>query len=339
LSSRARIHSVLPLLVLALASRVAHAAPQLFVDLDYRPDAELAGCPTDAAFRAMIREELGYDPFRAGEQKVVARAHASEPGLQGFVEWYDVSGTPRGKRELRAETTDCTSLARSMSFAIAVQIQLLAQEPETPVEASTERPKDEPTDATLASPAATTPGRPSDSRPAPARRSNETAPPWQFMLGAGPVVAFGLAPRTAFEARVFGGARRGRFAGELGVEGSLPARYETETGDGFEQRVVAGSAAGCAFFGRLSGCVVSKLGSLHVRGFGVDVPNSDAGVLAQIGPRVTLSEVFGDHWFGALRVEALATLHAWEVTLNQSEVWKTPLFSLSVGADVGAILQ
>lgn len=330
---------MLPLFALVFGTRLAHAEPELLVELDYRPDAELEGCPTDAAFRAMIQGELGYDPFRVGaEQKVVARARVAEPGLQGFVEWYDAAGTPRGQRELRAKTRDCAALAREMSFAIAVQIQLLAREPQPPDEPPATAPVDEPP-AGPVSPPAKVSERPSDTRPAETSRPNETAAHLRFALGAGPAVAFGLAPRTAFEGRAFVGARIAQFAAEVGFEGSLPARYETADGQGFEQRVLAGSAAGCAWFGKVSGCVVTKVGSLVVRGFGVDVPNSDSGVIAQLGPRVALGDDWGKRWFGALRVEALATLVSWEVTLNQQEVWKTPLFSLSVGGDLGFFLQ
>jgi hypothetical protein len=46
---------------------------------------------------------------------------------------------------------------------------------------------------------------------------------------------------------------------------------------------------------------------------------------------------FGESWLGALRVEALVALVSWDVTLNQREVWKTPLFSVSVGGDLALL--
>ena len=157
------------------------------------------------------------------------------------------------------------------------------------------------------------------------------------MLGAGPTLAFGLAPRTAIAGRILAGARRGGFSLELGGEATLPSRYMSSNGDGFDQQVVAGSVAGCVSSRTLSACVVSKLGRLAVHGFGVDVPSSDSGTLAQIGPRLMLNQTIGESWFGALRVEALATLVHWEVRLNQREVWETPLLCLSVGGDLGMI--
>ena len=125
-----RFVGVLPLAV-ALGSSAAHAEPRFAVDLAYRPDPAVEGCPSDDEFRTMISDQLGYEPFRAGAaQTVVARAQAAEQGLRGFVEWHDSSGSLRGERELGTESKDCRELARAMSFAIAVQIQILAQEAE-----------------------------------------------------------------------------------------------------------------------------------------------------------------------------------------------------------------
>jgi hypothetical protein len=159
------------------------------------------------------------------------------------------------------------------------------------------------------------------------------------MVGAGPALAFGLAPRAAVEGRVFGGVLGNRLAFELGAEASLPSRYETANAAGFDQSVLAGSVAGCALLGGPSGCLVGKVGRLSIRGFGVDVPNEAFGVLAQIGPRLSFFGNFGERWLGALRVEALVTLVSWEVTLNQREVWRTPLFCLTVGGDVAFLFE
>jgi hypothetical protein len=325
----------------ALGSRVANAEPQLFVELDYQADAALA-CPSETAFKAMVSEQLGYDPFRASaEEKVVARTRSSERGLRGVIEWHDASGKPRGERELGSEGSDCAALVRSMSFAIVVQIQLLAQEADgsagVPLE---ERSTVNPSPAErVSSPSDTTSGEARDAGRDGSAHPRDEEPSWQFLLGIGPTLAFGLAPRTLVEGRAFFGLRRGKLAFELGGEASLMSEHETGDGTGFEQQVLAGSIAGCWLFGRLSGCLVSKVGRLQVRGFGVDAPNSDSGTLWLVGPRLTLLQGFGGPWFGSLRVEALASLHTWDVTLDQEEVWKTPLFSLSFGGDLGLSFQ
>jgi hypothetical protein len=331
---------VLLLVAVALGSREARADPKLFVELDYRLDETASGCPTETEFLSMVGDELGYDPFLAGaDRRVVAEARPTEHGVEGLVQWYDTKGTLQGERRLAPEGKDCAALGRAMSFAIAVQIQLLARETETsgapsPTEPSNGKPPvpASPRSSPSVSPA---PHAPDADRAARGGR-DESVPRWEFLIGAGPALAFGLAPRTVIEGRVFGGVRRGRFGAELGVEASLPARYTSENGDGFEQQVFAGSLAGCYILGAFSGCALGKLGMLSVRGFGVDDPKEPSGLLAELGARAALGDRWGERWLVSLRLEALATLASWEVTLNHEEVWKTPLFSLCVGGDFAA---
>jgi len=317
----------------------ARAEPRLFVDLDYQPDADLAGCPSDTDFRALINGQLGYDPFRSdSSQKVAARARVGERGLVGLVEWRDASGNRHGVRELDSESRDCAALARAMSFAIAVQIQLLAEE--EAVSASS----DKPTRERALSAAVAPPARPSEpvraeGRPATSRGSSSGSPRSEFMIGAGPALGFWITPQTAVGGRVFAGARRHSFALELGAEATLPSSYSTPAGDGFEQQVALGTVAACGVLQPLAGCIVNKWGRLAVRGFGVDVPHSPSGIIGQVGPRVMLSEKLGSRFTGALRVEALATLVPWQVTLDERKVWKTPPVSLSIGFDLAAVFR
>jgi hypothetical protein len=162
---------------------------------------------------------------------------------------------------------------------------------------------------------------------------------FRFTVGAGPAAGFGLAPRVVVMGRVFATVRRDDLALELGAEASLPSRHTTEPGKGFEQRLALGSLAGCVFLGVVSGCAVGNVGSLHVAGFGVDVPRSPSGIIAQVGPRIALTDLVSSRWVGSLYVEALATLVPWEITLNQREVWQTPPLTLSVGGDLAFYLE
>jgi hypothetical protein len=118
----------------------------------------------------------------------------------------------------------------------------------------------------------------------------------------------------------------------------LTTRYTTKEGQGFEQRVFAGSAAGCRAWGALSGCLVGQVGSLSVEGFGVDAPGSDSGVIVHVGPRLMLGR-FGDGWLAALRVEALVSLVSWTVTLSDRAIWETAPLTLALGGDLGAVFE
>ncbi len=339
--SRGRLAS-LPLLgalSIALSARSAAAAPKLFVTLDYRVDASQEGCPDERAFRSMVESQLGYDPFSGGAaDQLIARIVADDHGTRGALEWRDRAGALRGERELTSAAGACAELARTMSFAAAVQIQLLEREADA-VEGAAPTSRPGASDARTRTPAATPPRRTAGHDDTPSRdgASVEAASP-EFVVGVGPLVAFGVAPEPAIEARAFAAIRSGRLSFELGVESGLPSKHATADGDGVEQHVVTGGAAGCVAWSSLAACVVGKAGRLKVRGFGVDEPRSASGVVALVGPRLGFEHA-GEHWFGALRIEALATLVPWRVELNQREVWSAPPLAFFVGADLAAIFQ
>lgn len=324
---------------IALSARSAAAAPKLFVALDYRVDASLDGCPDERAFRAMVEGQLGYDPFSSGAaDQLVARIVADDGGTRGALEWRDRAGALRGERELTSTAGACAELARTMSFATAVQIQLLEREAdaESALPASS---RSGASGAPTPAPAATPPRQTAEPDDTSSRDSASTeGASLELVLGAGPLVAFGVAPEPAIEARAFAAIRSGRLSFELGVESGLPSKHATAGGDGVEQHVVTGGAAGCVAFSPLAACVVGKAGRLEVRGFGVDEPRSASGAVALVGPRLGFEHA-GEHWFGALRIEALATLIPWRVELNQREVWSAPPLAFFVGADLAAIFQ
>jgi hypothetical protein len=326
--------------LLLLGASPSRADPKLFVVLDYRLDQTLGGCPNEATFTAMVEGQLGYDPFRSpAPLKVVASAGSRAEGLRGTIEWYDASGSRRGERQLSSEHTDCVAFARAMSFAVAVQIQLLARE----AEGSASAPP-APTAAEASPPRSDAGTKPSQARPA-ARDVLEPAPhahsderaPWRFSIGAGPFVAFGMAPRAAPGGRLFAAGRVDWFALEFGAEATLPANYSLAGTAGFDEHVAFGSIAGCAITGRWSFCSVSKLGRYYVRGFGVDLPRDVSGGVMLTGARLMLGQELSGRWLGTLRLESLATLGTWDVTLNQRTVWTTPVVSLSLGVELGLL--
>lgn len=335
----------MPLLVklrsgLALAAAVlvtsgtARAEGRLFVTLDYSVDPELAGCPADANFRALISEQLAYDPFRApSEHRVVARVERSEEGLRGVVRWYDAAGADRGERELVAGDLDCDAFARAMSFAIVVQLQLLATEQAT---AERERAAAALDPRSAAAPPATDRR---DRAPSAELPESERSRALELLVGVGAGVGLGLTPRAIPEGRAFGALRSGRLALELGAEASLAAQHETSAGKGFESRFVLGGVAGCVSVTPFFACVVQKVGALEVEGYGVDVPRTPVGLVVQSGLRLGAGHELGPHAHGALRLEALATLTRWDVHLDRNEVWRAPLVGLTLGGDLAALFR
>jgi hypothetical protein len=325
--------------LLLLSSSVVRASEKLYVLLDYQTDATLDGCPGEATFRSMVSDQLGYDPFRSDAPlKVVARTRADAAGIRGSIEWYDAAGNPRGERELLSPDAPCTAHARALSFAVAVQIQLLAREAE---DAASDTPRAKAAD-TVPAPRES-PRAPSATLARDAGRSDssplETRPAWRFALGAGPFVTLGSSPQAAPGARLFAAARRGWFSLDAGAEATLPTSYSPAGTAGFEQHLALGSLAGCVVMQSWSACFVNKLGRVYVRGFGVDLPRDAAGVVALTGARLALGREFSGTWLAALRLEPLASVGSWDVTLSERTVWTTPLLSLSMGIDVALLFE
>jgi hypothetical protein len=292
------------LVLLLLVSSAARAEPALRVALDYETDPALPGCPDERAFSRLVRDHLGYDPFDPhAPDVVVARTHLDERGLRGSVEWRDASGSARGERELRSENHDCAELVRMLGFAVAVQIQLLGEDGGgDSTRAAAPQPE--------AGPPPKAPAPEVDSREVGGGRASHGRSPSRFRVAARgrPRRRVRPRPRRGGRGRVFLALRGERAALELGAEASLATRHATADGNAIEQRLLLGSFAGCVVLSPFAGCLVSKLGELQIEGVGVDVPLAPSGLLALLGPRLSLGAELGPRWAGALRLEVLATL-------------------------------
>ncbi len=206
----------------AVYARPARAEAPLEIELQYTTDPSLPDCPSEMAFRAMVVEQLGYDPVRpTSAHRVLAQAQAGPGMVSGSVRWRHGESSVGGEREISGKT--CKELARAMAFAVTVQIQLLVlqKEPlqvnEAPasVEAATDEPLPQTTDAPLA--VAVTEEPPSRSpRPevAPVAPPTQLQPAthlatdptsvWTSALGVGVGVRLRRKPTATAEGRVFG---------------------------------------------------------------------------------------------------------------------------------------
>ena len=339
-------------LVSLLTPTLALAEPKLFVELDYRTEPALRGCPSEAVFRRLVEQQLGFDPFRVGaEQKLVARALRSEGELLGYARWYDASGAERGERQLRSARNNCGALVRELGFAVVVQIQLLAEAAREKESSLAEGP---PASGVPLAPvvaerksSAPPPAPPSPSTPKRSMSWREAvgtlpvtaiATRWQISAGLGSALSVSFLPQPALQGRGFAALRRNWLGLELGADTQLPLRF-SDDGDarGFESSVTRLSVAGCGFAGRFVACLASYWGRLGVRGVGVEVPRSSSGLFAQLGVRLGLAQNLTQSWVGSLRAEALVSLAPWSVTLNEREVWRTPRFGATLGLDLAAV--
>jgi hypothetical protein len=322
--------------LLVAGPAAAQAEEQPRVALDYQVDAAVSDCPSAVEMARAIADQLGYDPFVAdpvsAQHRVRAGIQRAGSGMEAHVEWMDTQGGSQGERRLRSESGECAEIARGLSFAIAVQIQLRA-----PAEAPPKAAPPAATPATTPPPSAPKPAPPSPPR----RRS-------VVMIGAGVLAQHGLTPEVSPGVRVFGSLGNERLSLEVSTQATLPTRWQTPTGagaapplsrPGFTARELSARLAPCVHYSIAGFCAVGMLGQLHVRGEGVDQVQSPSSLVAGAGLRAQLLWR-AVPWFGALlHAEALVLATPREVLLNREEVWATAPVVLAASLDLAAIFQ
>ena len=327
---------------LILGMAPARAAQELFINLKYDVEPGLSGCMGDSEFRSMVARQVGYDPYRAGAALgVEIRVRAADQGLQGTIDWSAPAHRRMGERHFASGGRDCSAMLATMGFALAVQIQLMAREPEGKASLETvgaekgtedDIPRNQPVadnsriKAVSASPqAAAAEELPESSAP---------STPWSGVGGGGPSAGLGLGPDPIAQGRLFLSVQFGQAALELGIEASLPSTTRQDYGGGFRHHLVLGTVAACGLRGSTSACAIVKLGQIGVQGVGVDKPASPEGFVAQVGPRLAYSIGLGDHLALVGHADALYLLTSWTITVNHVAVWTMPRLGAVAGIDL-----
>ncbi len=147
---------------LAAIEASARAATPALVSLEYEIAPGTDGCPDADQFRASVARQLRYDPFRATASKRVAVQIArKEIVFEGRIRWSDAEGHWVGDRRLSSRHVECSEIAASVAFSVAVQIQLLAAlAPATPTDSNAAAAR-----SAVPSPSSSAPSSPSSSPP------------------------------------------------------------------------------------------------------------------------------------------------------------------------------
>jgi hypothetical protein len=283
----------------------------------------------------------------------------SSTAVGGRVEWKDAKTGGMGERRFVAKDGNCGKLLAEMSFAVALQIEMLrpapTPEPVRPVPMPTAGDTDTQTQSTATSDKATTQPdestTPHESAPPETSKADPTgkaddsnhgsseadgpAAQWTLSAGIGPSAVWGLSPSATADFRIFIAARRNDLSFEIGGEASYPSEDQRWHGFGFRSRWTGGTAALCGHASAFSGCALGRMGQLRIEGLGVDSPESPAGLVAQTGVRLGGSAEIGRGWFLAARLEGFLLLTPHTVQMNDVEIWRMPRTSGLLGLDVG----
>jgi hypothetical protein len=320
------------LLLVVFRTPGAYAQSALEVELTFTTAPSLLDCPSEATFRNWVREHVGYDPFRAGApHRILAHARPEGEESVGAVSWH-LGSAAVGERELRGR--ECHDVVRAMAFAVAIQVQLYSDQ--ELAEKSDERGASTPSDAA---------STPASASPAPQTAEFQTAEPrgtlrpisWLATTGVGVGVRLRSDPFTTMEGRMFGGLSHDTVGGELAVGGAVPKRWGARHGAGFDYWSLWSSVAVCLLPRPLAGCATGRLERLEARGTGVDVSRTASAWLVEVGPRIAFLAPLSPRWQVNLYIEARAVLSPARIVLDDTQVWKSPTWSLMFGADLAAV--
>jgi hypothetical protein len=301
---------------------VAVAEPSLRVVLEYSAEPSL-GCPSAGELRAGVVSQLGYDPFTSDVSEPRLRVAIAKltDGTEAQIEWVDRAQQSEGERRLTSSDSDCAELARSLPFALAVQIQLHTSERPQPA------------------PVAPVPNR---VRPTERKRHVVAEPPKArraVLVGAGALLRHGMNPGFNPGLRVFGVLSREPWSLELSGHATLPTELRRADGSGFSARELGANLAPCARWFPFGFCVVGSLSVLHVRGQGVERVASPSSTTGGVGARLQLLWPTLERFGVVLQLEALAVLGPRDVLLNQEVAWSTAPMAFTAILDFAAIFR
>lgn len=305
-------------LTLALAFCCRHGAaepgPSLRLAFQYDADPGLQ-CPSETEIKASIIGQLGYDPFTttATEQRLRVNVTRVANRAEARIEWIDSHEQSEGERRLASDDSDCSVLARSLVFAVAVQIQLHAS--------ANEPPPSEPT---------APPPTPPPPTPPPAASTEKPSPPVEravarrrVFLGLGTMLRHGMTPGLTPGLRAFGGLASQRWSLELSAHGTLAGEVGQADGTGFTANELGANLVPCLRFSPVGACGVGTLSLLRVRGRGVDRVGTPSAVTLGVGARLQLIWPALERFGVILQAEALALPARQDVLLNRTIVWST----------------
>jgi hypothetical protein len=153
----------------------------------------------------------------------------------------------------------------------------------------------------------------------------------------GPLSGIGVAPQVTAAGRLFVALRARRWSAELAADAALPVTRRERDGSGITVSAAGTSLAGCAQMSVVASCLVGRLGWLHARGVGIDVPGAGSAYFGQMGLRLGASKDVGRFILGVY-AEGLAMLSNWEVVQNDVVVWTVPRIGAFIGIDVAFLI-
>jgi len=322
-------------LAASLCLLAAPAAAQETYRLDYvrKPGAE--ACPSEAAFRAAVSQEVGRNPFLPDASNLLTVVfHRSEKKIRVQIVAKPASGSEQNAPEHEKPAWNCAGLLQHAAFSAGMLIDPLEPpEPEQPV-ASPPPPQAPPRPSPRPSPpSAPTPAPTEQITPAP-----RSVPPIRLVLTTAGGAAFGSTPGLSPSLTVGVGLRQGPLSVSTELRYDLQAR-RIESRFRIYGSQTFGTVAPCWHVRavsrwQLDRCILLSIGSTQASAEHDSKPlqgeDSKETLTWGIGVRGGLSYTFDTSWALFSRLDVLLVPAPPIVEANGREIWTYPYASAVV---------
>jgi hypothetical protein len=322
----------------AAITLLAHAGHAGDHRLTYERGAGTETCPSEAALRDAVKVRLGYDPFvPEGGPRIAIVMTRSKGGHHASIDLFSTTEAALGHRELESFGNDCSELARSVTLAVSLAIDPLANSgspgPEASA-ASTSKELEPPLSPQQQAPAMV--DKPVNRQPESPKTERSSSA--GLYVGGGAMVG-SVAPSAAL-APVLGAElsyRALRFAleGHLQLDSERSVRTNLGTEGAVSASAFGATTLACVNVQSGFGiCLAPTLGSLRATGK-VERGTEESALYVRLGVRA-LYDVWVTRNFALVPfVEAHATLTPVEARFQESVVWQ----SAPLGAFLGVLVK
>lgn len=273
--------------------RLHYAAPQACLDAEH--------------FRALVRAEMGRDPFHAQAQTEL-RAHIQKrPGrYTGALELRVPTRAPRSESH---EARSCDALKETLALSAALALDALRL-PETVLV------KPEPASVALAASAASPAGP----------VGPKAAPKWRLLMSVGLAAVYGASPGASVGLRLGGGLASARFSLGAELRADLPTGTIVNGASRVSLHMLGGALLPCAeVVGGLSMCAEAFFGISRVSAQGLTDTTPGNLFTVLVGPRVSYRFRFARAPEFRVFLSGLVPLPRQDVTVSSVSVFRMPV--------------
>jgi hypothetical protein len=305
------------------------------LELPYSIGPGIAGCLSEAAFHAAVRERLAADRTAPiAPMVVVTRIERARRQLRATVSLQTASNQEEASQTLVAGLHECSTLSKTAALAVSLTIERARERAEAEVAPPLPAPEPPP----LAREEKETVAPP----PPPSRPVRLTRPPARpkrhrptLRTHALLTSSYGVLPDLALGTLAGASFKTERWSAVLEAGAWLPSTVQSSTRrDGGKAWLVFLSGSACAHRGALFVCGVGVLGDFRAAGTGHLLSRSSDSTYVAVGGRLGADIPLGGPFSLVVHGDVLAPLFRPSLRIDHELLWRAPVLAGEFGVGV-----